>query len=312
MFGFGPRYNYERFTRELLDPGKHRERFSDAPRPGERAPGFEARTLNGDRVRLSDFRGERNVVLVFGSATCPMTAGSIRGLNALAQELRSDDLEFLFVYVREAHPGEAQPAHHSWEDKVDAAERFRDEEELALPIVVDDVRGSIHRKYSALPNPAFLIDKAGRVAFRMMWTQPAPLAAAIDELLEAQADRGAEHAIVQGGEDLSMPLAYALFHSYRALERGGRQAMEDFRQALGMRGRVALAASRVAEPLAENAGKLAVTAALSGAVIAGGIFAGMQLRKRRLRPVLEPYRYPRGDRDLERRTGTDDYQSLGI
>jgi peroxiredoxin len=312
MFGFGPRYNYERFTREMLDPKQHRELFEGAPRPGERAPDFEGRTLAGDRVRLSDFRGDRNIVLVFGSGTCPMTAGSIRGLNALAEELRSDDLEFLFVYVREAHPGESQPAHHSWEDKVDAAERFRDEDEVAMPMVVDDVRGAIHKKYGKLPNPAFVVDKSGRIAYRMMWTQPAPLAAALDELLEAQQERGAEHAIVQGGEDLSMPLNYALFHAYRALERGGRQAMDDFRQAMGVRGRIALAASRIAEPMSENAGKIALTAALSGAVIAGGIFAGMQLRKRRKPLVQDPYRFPTPKEPRSDRTGTDDYESLGI
>jgi len=311
MFGFGPRYNYPRFTRELLDPQKHRAEFDSAPHPGDRAPDFEARTLTGDRVRLSDFRGQRNVALVFGSGTCPMTAGSIRGLNALAHELRSDDLELLFVYVREAHPGEAQPAHDSWEDKLDAAERFRDEEEVAMPIVVDDLRGAIHKKYGRLPNPAYIIDKSGRVAYRMLWCQPAPLAAAIDELLEAQQERGAEHAVVLGGEDLSTPLAYALFHSYRALERGGRQAMADFREVLGMRGSVVLAASRIAEPLSESAGRIALTAALSGAVLAGGIFAGFLLRKRRLRTRQEPYRFPTpgGER---RRTGTDDYESLGI
>lgn len=312
MFGLGARYNYERFTREMLNAKKHHELFDAAPGPGERAPDFEARLLNGDRVRLSDFRDRRNVVLIFGSGTCPMTAGSIRGLNALYQELRSDELEFLFVYVREAHPGEAQPAHESWEDKVDAAERFREEDEVAMPIVIDDVRGAIHKKYSKLPNPAFVVDKSGRIAYRMMWTQPAHLAAAIDELLEAQDDRGADHAIVQGGEDLSMPLAYALFHSYRALERGGHQAMEDFRKAMGMRGRVAIATSRIAEPLAENAGRIAVTAAISGAVLAGGIFAGMQLRKRRQRHALDPYRYPRTGRDIAGRTGTDDYESVGI
>ena len=313
MFGLGPRYNYERFTREMLDPSQHRELFDDAPRPGDRAPDFEARTLAGDRVRLSDFRGDRNVVLVFGSGTCPMTAGSIRGLNALAEELRSDDLEFLFLYVREAHPGEKQPAHQSWNDKVDAAERFREEDEVTMPIAVDDVRGTIHKKYGKLPNPAFVVDKSGRVAYRMLWTQPAPLAAALDELLEAQQERGAEHAIVQGGEDLSMPLNYALFHSYRALERGGHQAMEDFRRALGVRGRIALATSRITEPMAENAGKIAFTAALSGAVLAGGLFAGWQLRKKRARTAQEPYRFPKNHRDESReRTGTDDYESLGI
>jgi len=52
MFGFGPRYNYERFTREMLTPEKFADAFDDAPGPGDRAPDFEARTLTGDRVRL--------------------------------------------------------------------------------------------------------------------------------------------------------------------------------------------------------------------------------------------------------------------
>src|SRR4051812_8110048 len=59
MFGFGERYNYDRFTREMMDPAKHSDLFDDAPAPGERAPDFEARTLNGDRVQLSDYRDEK-------------------------------------------------------------------------------------------------------------------------------------------------------------------------------------------------------------------------------------------------------------
>src|SRR5437016_12620745 len=102
MFGFGERYNYDRFTRAMLDPARFNDAFDDAPAPGERAPDFEARTLNGDRVQLSEYRDERNVVLVFGSGTCPMTAGSIGGLNQLYEDMRDqhDDIEFLFVYVR--------------------------------------------------------------------------------------------------------------------------------------------------------------------------------------------------------------------
>src|SRR4051812_24987646 len=311
MFGFGTPYNYEHFTRELLDPEQYAKQFDDAPAPGERAPDFQARTLRGDRVRLSDFRDEKNVGLGFGSATCPMTAGSIDGINELCEELRGEDIEFLFVYVREAHPGEKLPAHGSWEDKLAAAERLREEADIDIPMVLDDVRGSIHRKYSKLPNPAFLIDKSGRVAFRMMWAQPGPLAAAIDELLEVENERGVDHAIVAGGEDRSLPLAYAFFHSHRALERGGEQAIADFGEAMGIKGKIAVAASRVAEPLAENAGTIAFAAGLSAAVIAGGLIAGMQLRKRKMRGAQEPYRFP-WPAGSEARSSRDDYEAVGI
>ena len=70
MFGLS-KYNYESFTRELL---QKQMALSDAgPEPGEPAPDFEARTLEGKSVRLSDFRGRRNVVLTFGSLTGSFT-----------------------------------------------------------------------------------------------------------------------------------------------------------------------------------------------------------------------------------------------
>ncbi len=311
MFGFGRPYNYERFTREMLDPEKMHDAFDDAPYPGDPAPDFEGRTLEGDAIRLSDYVGEKNVVLVFGSATCPMTAGSIGGLNQLYEEMKDEDVQFLFVYARESHPGERIPAHRGIDEKVRAADLFRSEEDVEMPILVDDVRGSIHKQYGKLSNPAFLIDKSGRVAFRMMWAQPDALRAAIEELLDVQEERGSEHAIAQGGEDRSMPFTYALLHAHRAIERGGDEARAHFTEALGMKGRVALATSAVADKASENAGTIAVTALLTGAVLAGGLVAGAQLRKRRMRKMLEPYRYPAVPDEPTAMTGTD-YEPVGI
>lgn len=57
-------YNYSHFTPELMT-----ERFDGGPRPGEMAPDFTAPTLEGDQIRLSAFRGNRHVVLQFGSVT---------------------------------------------------------------------------------------------------------------------------------------------------------------------------------------------------------------------------------------------------
>src|SRR5947209_11372376 len=150
-----------------------------------------------------------------------MTAGSVRGLNALHDEFRGEGVEFLFVYVREAHPGEEIPAHESMEDKVAAAELLRDEEEIEMPIAVDDLKGTIHKKYGKLPNPTFVIDKSGRVAFRSMWSRTGAIRAALEELLERQEERDVQHAVVNGGEDRSVPVTHGLFYSHRALERGG-------------------------------------------------------------------------------------------
>jgi len=60
-------YNYEYFTRSE-SAGKSGE-FKSSLRAGEDAPDFELPTLDGDRVRLSAFRGKKHVLLEFGSIT---------------------------------------------------------------------------------------------------------------------------------------------------------------------------------------------------------------------------------------------------
>jgi len=60
-------YNYPSFSRSE-SAGKSIE-FKTSLRAGEEAPDFELPTLQGDRVRLSTFRGRKHVLLEFGSIT---------------------------------------------------------------------------------------------------------------------------------------------------------------------------------------------------------------------------------------------------
>jgi hypothetical protein len=60
-------YNYESFSRSE-SAGKSSE-FKNSLRAGEQAPDFELPTLQGDRVRLSNFLGSKHVLLEFGSIT---------------------------------------------------------------------------------------------------------------------------------------------------------------------------------------------------------------------------------------------------
>lgn len=306
MFGLR-RYNYEEFHRDEFMKNAARHLFGRGPEPGDEAPNFEGRTLDGDTIELSDFEGKKNVVLTFGSSTCPFTAASIGGLNDLYEDLSGEDVEFLFVYVREAHPGEKRPAHESYEDKVEAAEQFRDEEDLDLPVIVDEVNGKIHRKYGTLPNPTYIIDKEGRVAFRALWTRPRVIADALEELLEHQEENGDEHVVVMGGEDTKPPVTRAMLHTHRALERGGRLAVERFQDEMGLPGRAMATASRVVEPVALNPGKAFLAAGLAGGVIVGGLFLGREVRKR-VRGRRTPYQsYP-----PSRRSGDEGDYAVGI
>lgn len=308
MFGLEKKYNYEGFTRDMLIKDMAAEKIG-GPKPGERAPDFEGRTLEGDKVRLADYRGEKNVVLTFGSATCPFTAGSIGAMNELHGEYDDEDTQFLFVYTREAHPGEKLPAHRSMKDKIYAAEKFREEEDVVMPILVDELEGNIHRKYGKLPNATYIIDKSGRIAFRSLWTRPGIVEDALEQLLERQHERGVEHAIVNGGQDSTMPSTYTMLHAYRALERGGRRSIHDFRRELGLPGRVAVMGSRIAEPIAMNPVRSIASAAITVGVITAGLLVGRALRNRRLR-ARQPYSFERY-RPERGKTGTD-YEAVGI
>jgi peroxiredoxin len=306
---FGSKYNYEKFQRERLLNDLAGHRLEGAPRPGDRAPSFEARTLAGECVNLKDYRGRKNIVLTFGSATCPQTAGSLPGLNDLYKD-RDADVEFFFVYTREAHPGEKLPAHQSYEDKLKAAELLREAEGLDIPILVDDVSGKIHRKYGKLPNPTFLIDKSGRIAFRSLGTRASVISKAIDELLEVQRRSGDQHAIVCGGEDLALPSPYLLVRAHRALERGGRRSISNFQREMGVPGRMVLAGSRITEPIFENPAKAAAGALAAALVLGLGIWGGLALRGKRRATYHSPYE----SRAFQRHRFGDpgDYEAVGI
>ena len=66
----------------------------------------------------------------------------------------------------------------------------------------------------------------------LLGLKPAIVAEALDELLERQAERGVEHAIVRGGEHADFPARHTLLHAHRALQRGGRKAIADFERKL--------------------------------------------------------------------------------
>ena len=310
MFGFTP-YNYESFRRNLLIKDLTFTKFLGAPKPGDQAPDFQGRTIDGDKIRLSDYEGEKNVVLTFGSVTCPFTAAAAAGLNELYEDY-GDEVEFLFVYVREAHPGEEIGPHQEMSEKVRAAELLRHEEDIEMPIIVDDLNGRIHKKYGKAPNPTYLIDRSGRIAFRMLNTNATVLGQAIEELLERQEERGTDHVVVHGGEYHGIPKASALLHTHRALKRGGSKSVDDFKNEMGWPGRVAVTGSRVVEPVIEHPLAVLGMAGAAAGVIALGIWGGTLLRQRRNQSYRNPYDYGQFKPRRRDRDDRSDYEAVGI
>jgi hypothetical protein len=63
--------------------------------------------------------------------------------------------------------------------------------------------------------------------------------------------------------------------------------------------------------LLENPGRIMSVVALTVAVLAGGLYAGFELRKRRLGTRRNPYRAYEKDKARDTETGTD-YGAVGI
>jgi peroxiredoxin len=308
MFGIA-RYNYDQFERQRLVKNFARKKFGRAPEPGAKAPDFELRSIDGEKIRLSDFEDEKNVVLTFGSATCPQTAASIGGLKELEEDFHDQGVQFLFVYTREAHPGNRIPAHESREEKVHAAEIFRDEEHVQFPILVDELNGRTHRQYGALANATFIIDTSGRIAFRSLASNAERVEEALNELLEAQENRALQHAVVSGGEDSTVPAVRMFMHAHRALSRGGQKSIRDFEHELGIPARMAVRGGRFARPIADNPMTTVATIAATAGVLALGLWIGRELRRRRFDQT--PYRMHSVPRHGHRGE-FDDYEAVGI
>jgi len=92
-------------------------------------------------------------------------------MEKLAIEYRDKGFDFVFVYTREAHPGELCPHHTRFEQKLDQARAFQSQFDIQRPILVDNLEGTAHRAYGILPDMLYLIGKGQRsIWFKADWT----------------------------------------------------------------------------------------------------------------------------------------------
>ena len=149
-------------------------RFRNGIAVGTEAPDFELPSLDGRMFRLSDYRSNSNVVLVFGSFTCGSTITQLRAgnppLGSLYRRFRQKGFEFFLVYSVEMHPGEHVPRPTTDEQRFSNAQRLKKEEKVPFPIIVDGIGNEVRRLYHNLTNPTFIIDRDGVVAYKSSWT----------------------------------------------------------------------------------------------------------------------------------------------
>ena len=155
------KYNYAAF-----DADQYELLNFEAPKVGELAPDFRATRLDGNSVQLADYSG-RVVILEMGSITCPIYQSRRQTMNVLTSAF--PEYNFIVLYVREAHPGDLINQHQSNAEKINRAATLRKDYRENRMILVDDLAGTAHRLYGAMPNAIFVIDSQGRIVFRSNW-----------------------------------------------------------------------------------------------------------------------------------------------
>ena len=130
-------------------------------RTGDKAPEFDLEVTHGERVRLTDFLGRSNVLLVFHpfafTAVCEEEA---RDLQENLESFRNAQTEIVFVSCDSA------PTRQAWKREIGAeyvfASDFWTHGEAAKAYgVFNERNGAPHRG-------TFLIDKDGRVIWSLV------------------------------------------------------------------------------------------------------------------------------------------------
>ncbi|MEM6795840.1 MAG: deiodinase-like protein [Acidobacteriota bacterium] len=184
-------------------PGTTLAHFADqAPAEGAAAPLFELQDLEGAPVQLAELIGDKPVVVQLGSHSCPVYRYRRHTMDNLWEEYEGR-VHFLVVYTREAHPvgsespyrdGEWDPMINrltgarvaepqTLEERRETASYSRQELELPVPVLVDDMENSVWSAYGAAASPGFVIDTEGRIALRQVWLNPKEIKRTLDGLL---------------------------------------------------------------------------------------------------------------------------------
>jgi thiol-disulfide isomerase/thioredoxin len=150
----------------------------EGPRLNEPAPHFALKTVEGTQtIQLAQLLGTKPLVLVFGSFTCGPFRAQVPAVEELYQRYRAH-ANFLAIYVREAHPtdgwhmvsneraGIAIPQPQNWSERQAIAQKCRHRLSLTFPLVVDTMDDHVGHAYSGMPSRLYLIDRAGRVAYK--------------------------------------------------------------------------------------------------------------------------------------------------
>jgi thiol-disulfide isomerase/thioredoxin len=234
-------YRYKHFKTSLLFRDL---RFrKEAAAPGDPFPEFELVTTDGSRLLNENVFRDKPVVFIFGSMTCPMMASAAPSVQNLYEEF-GDRVEFIMLYVREAHPGEYFAQSETIEEKLDYARTLMTFYDIEWTVAADNIDGDLHRALDPKPNSAFLADKNGTIIFRSLWASDyCALRDALDAAANGRTPKTTQSVKMMG------PVSRAMGHVQEVMTRGGPQAVRDLWLAgfpMALAGRIATLFSSLA------------------------------------------------------------------
>jgi peroxiredoxin len=128
---------------------------------GDEAPDFELQDQSGNAVRLSSFRGEKNVVVVFYPlAFTGVCQGEMCAIRDSIADFDSDDVQTLAISV------DSGPTHKRWAE----------EQGYTFPLLADFwPHGAVAKSYGVFEEAfgiatrgTFIVDKQGKVAYKVV------------------------------------------------------------------------------------------------------------------------------------------------
>jgi thiol-disulfide isomerase/thioredoxin len=262
-------YRYNRFTSSLLfrDLSFHK----GAAAPGDRIPAFELITADGERLANDDLIGDKPVLLVFGSMTCPMTASSAPSVQELYEEF-GGRVDFIMMYVREAHPGENYSQAESMDDKIASAKSLREFYGIDWTVVADTLDGDLHRALDPKPNAAYLVGSNGKILFRSLWAADyGALRVALEDAADGKTLRRTQSTRLFG------PVVRAMGKVREVMRRGGPQAERDLWRAAFPMALTGLVATWFGPLSADQRGLAAVLTLAIGLIVVLGFLSAVML-----------------------------------
>lgn len=203
------KYNYTNFKAAHYDLASF-----PGPKAGEKFIDMDLFDLNGNKVKLSDYL-DKPLVAETGSITCPMYTGCISTMEKMSEQF--PELNFILVYVREAHPGERTREHQSIKNKLNNAKQVKTLYGDNRTILVDDIDGGFHMTYGPLPNIIYIIDTDGTVLYRGDWNNPEKIPRIL-ETVESKTIHSEKHVVPKA------PLTHLTFRTFL---QGGFRALWD-------------------------------------------------------------------------------------